>query len=211
MEDKMIYKRMIGIMNEIDAIGKNKTNVQQNYKFRGIDDMYNALQPLFKKHGVFILSEVLAEHREERITKGGGTLFNVVLDMKFSFCTEDGSSVSSTVKGEAMDSSDKATNKAMSTALKYALMQTFLIPTEELEDLNTEKHSPEPEGKKPDQATEQRVADFIIQIKALTNRDEYTKLWKSAGLYNFSESDKKLVLSEFETIANIIKSKEMGV
>lgn len=145
-----IHKKMIAILNDTEAIGKNKTNAQQGYKFRGIDDMYNALQPLFKKHGVFVLSEVLAEKREERVTQKGGTLFYVILDVKFSFCAEDGSSVYSTVKGEAMDSGDKATNKALSAALKYALMQTFLIPTEELKELNTENDAHEPAPKKPE-------------------------------------------------------------
>jgi hypothetical protein len=146
----MIFKKMIEIMNDIEAIGKNKTNTQQGYKFRGIDDMYNAIHPLFKKHGVFVLSEVLAEKRDERATKSGGVLFAVVLDVRFSFVAEDGSQVQSTVKGEAMDSGDKATNKALSTALKYALMQTFLIPTEELKELNTENDTPEPVTKKPE-------------------------------------------------------------
>lgn len=145
-----IHKKMIAILNDTEAIGKNKTNTQQGYKFRGIDDMYNALQPLFKKHGVFVLSEVLAEKREERTTKNGVTLFYVILDVKFSFCAEDGSLVCSTVKGEAMDSGDKATNKALSAALKYALMQTFLIPTEELKELNTENDTHEPAPKKPE-------------------------------------------------------------
>jgi hypothetical protein len=54
--------------------------------------------------------------------------------MQFHFYCIDGSNVSTTVIGEAMDSGDKATNKAMSIALKYALLQALLIPTEDEKD-----------------------------------------------------------------------------
>jgi hypothetical protein len=58
-----------------------------------------------------------------------------LLTIKFTFYTTDGSSVSAVGIGHALDTSDKATNKAQSSALKYALMQTFLIPTEEDKDV----------------------------------------------------------------------------
>lgn len=141
MNQTNIYQAINNIMQEVEAIGKSKTNAQQGYKFRGIDDMYNALQPLFKKHSVFIVSNVLESKREERQTRNGGTLIYTIAKCQFKFCTVDGSCVESTLEGEAMDSADKSTNKAMSTALKYALMQMFLIPTEE--KLDTEYHSHE--------------------------------------------------------------------
>ncbi len=143
-----IFESLINIMNEVEAIGKNKTNSMQGYKFRGIDDMYNALHPLFAKHGVFITSEVLNGFREERTTAKGGLLIYSIIDVKFTFHAIDGSNVSSILKGEAMDSGDKATNKAESVALKYALMQMFLIPTDELSKIDSDNDSPEPLPKK---------------------------------------------------------------
>jgi hypothetical protein len=127
-------------MQEIEAIGKNKKNAAQGYSFRGIDDMYNSIQPLFKKHHVFIVSNVLESKREERLTKSGGALIYTIAKCQFKFYTTDGSFVESVLEGEAMDSGDKSTNKAMSTALKYALMQMFLIPTEEKIDTEYETH-----------------------------------------------------------------------
>ena len=156
MENGKIYQSMINIMSDTEAISKARTNPQQGYKFRGIDDIYNALHPLFARHGVFVTSEVLSEAREERTTQKGGLLLYSILTIKFIFWAADGSSVSCVTKGEAMDSGDKATNKAMSAALKYALMQMLLIPTEE--DKDTEGNSPQPEPKKeskPAQTTKQ--------------------------------------------------------
>ena len=148
-----IYKRMISILKDVEYIKKDKVNTGQNYKFRGIDDMYNALHELFAKHEVFICSDVLELTREERQTQKGGNLIYALLKIKFTFHTMDGSSVESIMIGEAMDSGDKSSNKAMSTALKYALMQAFLIPTEELKDSDNntyEVKKKEPELKLPE-------------------------------------------------------------
>src|SRR5881628_3245307 len=141
MEQALIYKKLINILNEVTFIGKDKKNQVQNYNFRGIDDVYNELHPVFARNGVFLITEVLGNRREERTTAKGGLLIWTIMDVQFTFMTEDGSSIKSTMIGEAMDSGDKGCNKAMSAALKYALMQMFLIPTEEKKD--TEDESPE--------------------------------------------------------------------
>jgi len=129
-----IYQSLTAIMNEVEAIGKTKKNAQQGFMYRGIDDLYNDLQPKFAKYKVFIASEVLEILREERQTKSGGSLIYTILKVKFTFYAEDGSWVSSIMVGEAMDSGDKGSNKAMSTALKYCLFQLLLIPTEEVKE-----------------------------------------------------------------------------
>lgn len=142
-----IYKQISEIMREIKSIGKSQVNKMQGFKYRGIDDVYNALQPIMAKHGVFTMTEVLEERREERTTKSGGVAFLCFLKIKFSFYCEDGSSLSSIVIGEAADQGDKSTNKAMAIAHKYALMQTFAIPTEDT-DPDAYTHELEPKEKK---------------------------------------------------------------
>lgn len=115
----------------ITGITKDRKNQQQNYTFRGIDDVYNALAPLLAKHGLCILPRVLSRDCVERQTAKGGTLFYVTVEAEFDFVSaEDGSKHTVKTFGEAMDSADKATNKAMSAAYKYAAFQAFAIPTE---------------------------------------------------------------------------------
>lgn len=102
-----------------------------NYKFRGIDDVYNALAPLLPEHGLCILPRTKTRTVTERQSKSGGTIFSVIVDMEFDFvCVEDGSRHTVSTIGEAMDNGDKATNKAMSAAYKYACFQAFCIPLE---------------------------------------------------------------------------------
>lgn len=125
----------------VEGISKDRSNQQQGYKFRGIDDVYNAMAPLLAKNGLCILPKVTARECVERTNAKGTALFYVTVAVDFAFvCAEDGSSHIVTTYGEAMDSGDKATNKAMSAAYKYACMQAFSIPTEGDNDADAQTH-----------------------------------------------------------------------
>jgi hypothetical protein len=128
-------------MEDIGAVGKNKKNTQGNpFMYRGIDDVMNALNPAMVKNKLFVVPEVLEQTREERQTKQGGNLIYSLCKIRYTFYAEDGTHVEAVVVGEAFDSGDKATNKAMSVAFKYACFQVFCIPTEEMRDPDAEQH-----------------------------------------------------------------------
>lgn len=143
-----IYKAINAVMSDIGAIGKNSKNQQQGFMFRGIDAVMNAINPALIKHKIFVVPEILEQTREERTTAKGNLLIYSICKVKYTFFAEDGSFVTAIVIGEGMDSGDKATNKAMSIAFKYACFQVFCIPTEEMKDPDAECHEPEPRGKK---------------------------------------------------------------
>lgn len=127
--------------------------------------MLNTFQPLLAKHHVFVVPEVLDQQRQERTTGKGSSLLYSLLRMRYTFYAEDGSSVSAVVIGEGMDSGDKASNKAMSVAMKYAMFQVFCIPTEEMQDPDAE--TPEPSKPKADQPAPEPVhcADYGAEIQ----------------------------------------------
>ncbi len=152
----LIYKKIIEVMTDINAIGKDRRNKDFNFQFRGIDDVMNELHGSLAKCGVFVLPNVLAESRSEGKTKNGGTMFYTRLKINFGFYAEDGSHVDAVVIGEAMDTSDKASNKALSIGLKYAMLQVFCIPTEDEKDPDAVSPQPaagtmqqQPQQKKP--------------------------------------------------------------
>ena len=123
------------------GISKDRKNQQQGYSFRGIDDVYNVVSPLLAEHGLCILPRVLSRQCEERVGKNGGTLFYVTVEAEFDIvCAEEGSKHTIKTFGESMDSGDKATNKAMSAAYKYAAFQAFAIPTEGDNDADAHTH-----------------------------------------------------------------------
>lgn len=128
-----VYEAIAAVTAEMakEGIAKGRRNQQQGYQFRGIDDVYNALSPVLAKHRLCILPRVTERVVQERETQRGGVLFYVTVRVEFDFVSADDGSVHTVCTyGEAMDSADKATNKAMSAAYKYAAFQTFCIPTE---------------------------------------------------------------------------------
>ena len=166
-----VYRAINAVQSELAAVGisKNRDNTQQHYKFRGIDDVYNAVSRLLAKHGLCILPRCTERAVVERTTKDGkGTLFYVTVRCEFDFvAAADDTKHTVTTYGEAMDSGDKATNKAMSAAYKYALMQTFAIPTEGDNDADATTHEVAPLTE-AEQNAKQELRDAALNgMKAL--------------------------------------------
>ncbi len=152
-----------------NGITKDRRNQQQGYNFRGIDDVYNALSPLLAENGLCILPRILSRQCEERQTAKGGTLFYVTVEAEFDFVSsEDGSAHVVRTFGEAMDSGDKATNKAMSAAYKYAAFQAFAIPTEGDHDADAQTHQVVPQQKPQAQQHAPRPLDVQAACKAIS-------------------------------------------
>lgn len=139
-----VYRAIAAVQGALSKVGiaKNRRNQQgSGYNFRGIDDVYSALSPLLAEHGLVIVPRLTERVVVERQSKAGGALFNVTVKADFDFiAAEDGSIHTASTYGEAMDSADKATNKAMSAAYKYAAFMTFAIPTEGDNDADAETH-----------------------------------------------------------------------
>ena len=138
-----VYNLIAKVSHDLcqQGIAKDRRNTQQGYGFRGIDDVYNALAPIISKHGLVILPRVISREVSERMGKSGSSLFYVVVEVEFDFVSShDGTKHTVKTFGEAMDSGDKATNKAMSAAYKYAAFQAFCIPTEGDNDADATTH-----------------------------------------------------------------------
>ncbi len=153
-----------------DGISKSRTNAQQGFKFRGIDETLNALAPVLSEHGLVVLPRMLSRELTERQSRNGGVLFSVVVDAEFDFvAVEDGSKHTVKTYGEAMDSGDKATNKAMSIAYKYAAFLAFCIPVEGMgADADTVVHDLAPTEVKPVAVPEPiGYQDWLTDMQAL--------------------------------------------
>lgn len=175
IEHKTIHEAMVAVMAAVDPIAKGRTNQGQGYKFRGVDDVYQSLQAIMANHGVFTTSEVKGEpdYTEFPLGKNGTLTFRTRAVFRFTFWHTSGTSVSTEVIGEGMDSGDKASNKSMSVAHKYALLQAYLIPTDDAKDPENENHEipavkPKP---MPTQVETKlsRLKDFLN-----TNKDRFT-------------------------------------
>lgn len=139
-----VYEKIAAVTLAMSKVGisKSRKNSQgSGYMFRGIDDVYGALSPLLAEHGLCILPRVMSRTVTEQQSKAGGLLFYTVLHVEFDFvAAEDGSKHTVCTVGEAMDSGDKSSNKAMSAAYKYACFQAFCIPLEGDNDTENNTH-----------------------------------------------------------------------
>ena len=161
-----VYEAINSVQAELCKIGiakDSRNNQGQGYNFRGIDAVYNVLSSIMAQNGLVIVPRMLARTCEERVSKSGGALFYVTVEAEFDLISaEDGSKHTARTFGEAMDSGDKATNKAMSAAYKYMAFQTFAIPTSGDNDADSSTH--EVVRKKPT-IENNRLGQAIQKIK----------------------------------------------
>lgn len=178
-----INKAMVAIAREIamEGIGKTRKNTQQGYNFRGVDEVMNAFAPILAKHGVVVVPEFSGWQMSERTSSKGGALFDVLVAGKFTFTHEDGSSITAgPFYGEAMDSADKATNKAMAVAFKYAMFQTFCVPLEGVTGGDADETTHE-----VDSAVEAKTQEWIDAISGCGTEEELSGIaaqLKACGL-----------------------------
>ena len=141
-DTRLIFKQIPKIMADLKPISKDQKG--HNFSFRGIDDVYNALQPLMAKYKVFTTTKVLKETVVAYESTKGAHGVQRVLTVQFDFYAEDGSSVQCITHGEGIDYGDKCSNKCMAIAHKYALLQTFAVPTKDNDDPDQQSHESAP-------------------------------------------------------------------
>jgi hypothetical protein len=132
-----IHEQLVAVTRKITAegIGKTRDNKQQGYKFRGIDEVMQAFAPILAAEGLILRPSFTERECIERQTKAGGAIFSVSVAGTFAFVNDAGEELQvGPFYGEAMDTADKATNKAMAVAFKYAMFQTFCVPLEGVTD-----------------------------------------------------------------------------
>ena len=212
-----VYEKIAAVTAELSRIGisKDSKNTSQGYAFRGIDQVYGALSPLLAKHGLCILPRVKDREVIERQNRSGTALFYVCLTVEFDFvAAEDGSRHTIVTIGEAMDSGDKASNKAMSAAYKYAAIQTFCIPTEGDNDADSTTHevrggfTVDPRGELGKAADTSKRDQFVSEFRAAFDLDAEEKDIAIAvlGIHERISTDHDLYIA----VADAMSAKERG-
>lgn len=143
MTDKQEHESIVvllsRVMEDVGAVRKSDRNEAQRFNFRGIDAVTNAVSPALRKHGVVVMPKVVSERREQVTTTKGSAMNYVAVVVEYTFYGPAGDSVSCSTLGAAFDSGDKAEPKAMSVAMRVALLQALCLPTDE-PDVDSEVH-----------------------------------------------------------------------
>lgn len=119
------------VAKQVGAVGKTGTNTSQNYKFRGVDAVINAVSPALREHGLVIWPELISVEYDTSISKSGTQQQMARLIVKYNVQAIDGDPISGIVAAEAFDTGDKATAKAMSVAYRTFMIQLLCLPTDE--------------------------------------------------------------------------------
>lgn len=188
-----IQQSLIEVMKEVGAVGKNDRNTAQGFAFRGIDAVINAVSPAFQKHGVIAVPTVVDRETSMIESAKGKAMTHVQLKVAYTFYGSEGDFISATVYSEAMDYGDKATAKAMSVALRTALLQTLALPTDE-PDPDSQSYergadsianpvrtkSTPVEAKAPTQEQIEMANEAMQQVNEITDMEELKNFYKGA-------------------------------
>lgn len=209
-----VFGAICAVMADLgkEGITKDRKNEQQGFKFRGVDDVYNALSPLLAKHRLTMLPRFTERSVVEHQSNNGKALYFVTVKGSFLLASaDDGSTVEISTFGEAQDSADKATNKAMSAAYKYAAFQAFAIPTEG--DNDADRETPPPlaptppprvaprQPAVPAAPTKDTMMDDIGALWAAKSPAELSALvarWKQENRYPAGTPERDTILKAYE-------------
>ena len=139
-----IFAALSAVMSDVSSVSKDERNTGQGFNFRGIDAVVNAVGPALRKHGVIVVPRVQScDYATIEIGEKRKATAHVRVIVEYIFIAQDGSTISCTTAGEAMDGGDKATAKAMSVAFRIALLQALALPTSEPDpDASSYERSP---------------------------------------------------------------------
>lgn len=172
-----VYIAISAVMSDMatNGIAKGRQNKAQGFAFRGIDDVYAALSRSMVTHKLMMLPRAISHKHDVRVTSSGNNQYIAIMDMEFDLVSaEDGSKHTIRTWGEAQDSGDKSTNKAMSAAFKYAAFQAFCIPVEG--DNDADAHTPEPTVS----AATRYLTGLQTSVDAIHSVDDLSAYFKSS-------------------------------
>lgn len=137
-----VHEAWSRVMGAIQSIEKGDRNEQQNFAFRGIDAVLDAVGPVLREHGVIVIPRAVAIESERYPSKSGGMMRNATVTMEYRVIGPAGDEFTGSSFGESADSGDKAVTKAQSVAYRTFLLQGLTIPTRQRDpDADTHERS----------------------------------------------------------------------
>jgi len=206
---------IIDVMKEVAGVAKKDENTHQNFKFRGIDAVVNAIGPALRKHGGFMMPNVISANYEVGKTSRGNDVTVIQLEVEFQFWGSTGEPLSGRVYSEAFDSGDKATAKAMSVAYRTFMLQLFCLPTDDpdpdsytYEDV---KKVPKGEQVAVDPVDGSKAPQAVLdRIKNTTSINILEKIWNEATEVGYARDIQSLVMEKKKALQEKAGVAEQG-
>lgn len=147
-----ILKKIAAVRKDVGYIQKGGRNASQNYSFLSERQITELFKELFDKHGVvFTYSSAITDVR----VSPKGTQLITAVKVNYAFMDVDtGEVLGGVAAGQGADPGDKGVYKAITGAIKYVFMKTFLIPTGD---------DPEDDSKEEKKETRKRIKKTEVQ------------------------------------------------
>jgi hypothetical protein len=178
-----IIELLAKVMEDVEEVKKDGYNNHQNYKFRGVDAVVNEVGPALRKHGVVPIPVKSSSAYRDVVTSGNKPSRECTVTVTYRFYGPAGDFVDAEVPGEAMDSQDKGTAKAMSVAYRILLLQVLCIPTgdDDPDAGAPTRATPRKQQRRADAAEVSTdptwIDDMKGKVRSATSRGELNKLW----------------------------------
>ena len=130
MSGKNVFQAVSDVMNDVREVRKTGRNSSQNFNFRGIDAVMNAVGPKLREHGV-IVTPIHADLTGVEVEAGRKKAKDTSGIVTYRWFGPDGSYFDSQVYAEGRDYADKGGAKTMSVALRTCILQTLCLPTDD--------------------------------------------------------------------------------
>jgi len=129
--ERMTLRQKLGeVRRRIGYIQKRGYNERHNYNYVAAADITGTIGDILAQLGVVVIPRLESITYEPQTPGRPDSVRVARVIMAYTFTDEDsGEEITARVAGEGLDVGDKASYKAMTGALKYALLQCFLLAT----------------------------------------------------------------------------------
>lgn len=179
-----IHAAMLSVYKKVGYVQKTGNNSFQKYRYASEADFIEALRPAMVEAGILVYPIECRDvtYQVVQVQDGQKTKVSYVTagTYKFRFThAESGTSIDVEVRGEGNDSLDKASYKAATGALKYALRQSFMIETGNDPDDSVgapPPAKPEPTAEEKKQFAQGAANNLVKAINEIQSIEELTSL-----------------------------------
>lgn len=161
-EAKTVYEKILAVMSAVNYLNKDgfvETGKGKGYKALTDEKVLAAVRPALVAAGLVILPVKMEQQRTDEQVKAydGSTKTNRITDVSVTYRiinVEDPKDYVEVVSaGTGVDTQDKGIGKAMTYAKKYAILNSFLIPSgEDTDQISSDKYTEQLMGAAPAQA-----------------------------------------------------------
>lgn len=178
-EAKTVYEKILAVMSAVNYLNKDgfvETGKGKGYKALTDEKVLAAVRPALVAAGLVILPVKMEQQRTDEQVKAydGSTKTNRITDVSVTYRIINVSNPDDFVEvvssGTGVDTQDKGIGKAMTYAKKYAILNSFLIPSgEDTDQISSDKYTEQLMGPAPAPAPAEEApaqqSDRAINIK----------------------------------------------